>query len=106
VSYADEEVNIGTQFIAVGAEYDKERGTIKDVNDFTMCNAYGVSSSSFCRYTVTSYPTIAMGKVGLSSSFTDPVWTDLNHQDSLINIREGVRTPLTIISTIKATTRI
>lgn len=33
---------MGKQFVAAGAEYDKERGSITDVNDFATCNAYGV----------------------------------------------------------------
>ena len=39
-----EEFNIGSEFLAVAAEYDKERGLTDDANDFFTCNAYGVSA--------------------------------------------------------------
>lgn len=42
ISFAEDEVNIATQFLAVAAEYDKERGHTDDPNDFSTCNAYGV----------------------------------------------------------------
>jgi alcohol oxidase len=42
---ADDEFNVASQFLAVAAEYDKERGLIEDTNDFHTCNGYGVSSS-------------------------------------------------------------
>ena len=40
-----EESNIGSEFLAVGAEYDKERGLTDDANDFFTCNAYGVRAT-------------------------------------------------------------
>ena len=46
ISLAEDHVNIATQFLAVAAEYDKERGLTKDSNDFSTCNAYSVSGSS------------------------------------------------------------
>jgi hypothetical protein len=42
VSFAEDEVNVATQFLCVAAEYDKERGHTDDVNDFKTCNVYGV----------------------------------------------------------------
>jgi hypothetical protein len=44
ISMAEDEANIGSQFLAVAAEYDKERGFTSDTNDFFTCNAYAVSS--------------------------------------------------------------
>jgi alcohol oxidase len=44
---ADDEFNVASQFLAVAAEYDKERGLTEDTNDFHTCNAYGVSGSLF-----------------------------------------------------------
>jgi alcohol oxidase len=44
VSFAEDEVNIGTQFLAVAGEYDKERGISNDsASDLLTCNTYGVS---------------------------------------------------------------
>jgi alcohol oxidase len=45
ISLAGDQINVPTEFLAVAAEYDKERGLAKDANDFTTCNAYGVSGS-------------------------------------------------------------
>jgi alcohol oxidase len=45
ISLAEDQVNLASEFLAVAAEYDKERGLTKDVNDFFTCNVYGVSSS-------------------------------------------------------------
>jgi alcohol oxidase len=43
ISIAEDEFNVASQFLAVGAEYDKEHGFTDDTNDFLTCNAYGVS---------------------------------------------------------------
>lgn len=43
ISIAEDEFNVGSQFLAVAAEYDKERAFTEDTNDFFTCNAYGVS---------------------------------------------------------------
>lgn len=40
-SFADKEINVGTQYLAVASQYDKERGFTEDVNSFFTCNAYG-----------------------------------------------------------------
>jgi alcohol oxidase len=44
---AEDEVNIASQFLAVAAEYDKERGFTSDANDFLTSNAYAASSYYF-----------------------------------------------------------
>ena len=36
-------MNIGSQFLAVAGEYDKERGISNDPTDLLTCNVYGVS---------------------------------------------------------------
>jgi len=41
ISIAEDEFNVGSQFLAVAAEYDKERVFTEDTNDFFTCNAYG-----------------------------------------------------------------
>ncbi|KAF8071781.1 GMC oxidoreductase-domain-containing protein [Lyophyllum atratum] len=40
-SFADEEINVGSQFLAVASQYDKERGFTEDANSFFTCNVYG-----------------------------------------------------------------
>ncbi|KAF8075818.1 GMC oxidoreductase-domain-containing protein [Lyophyllum atratum] len=41
VSFADDEINVGSQFLAVASQYDKERGSTEDANSFFTCNVYG-----------------------------------------------------------------
>ncbi|KAF9466617.1 GMC oxidoreductase-domain-containing protein [Collybia nuda] len=42
ISFAENEINIATEFLNIAAEYDKDRKHTDDVNDFSTCNAYGV----------------------------------------------------------------
>jgi predicted RNA-binding protein with PIN domain len=44
VSFATEHTQTADNFLEVSAAYDKERSLVADVNTFTSCNQYGVST--------------------------------------------------------------
>ena len=61
-------MNIGSQFLAVAGEYDKERGMSNDASDLLTCNAYGVSVLTEFEATDLNVNTAEVGKVRLSQN--------------------------------------
>jgi hypothetical protein len=62
VSFANDHLNVAADFLAVVAEYDKERGFTEDANDFSTCNAYGVSSSALEVLDLITYSSDCQGR--------------------------------------------
>jgi hypothetical protein len=62
VSFATEHTQTADNFLEVSAAYDKERSLVADVNTFTSCNQYGVSTLLY-RVLHTAQDISEMGKV-------------------------------------------
>ncbi|KAM6500140.1 hypothetical protein JOM56_003154 [Amanita muscaria] len=83
ISYRESGVNVADDFLAAASNYNKERTTTDDVNDFFTCNAYGVFRSRD-RKTLRHSPPLCIQSDRSQQEFSRNVW-----QKSCVEYMEG-----------------